>query len=155
MTDNHDYSLQIATQVIARAIKEDPATVRRRFRHWAGLGIVPEAARTGSGVGTRRAYAKAGVLLGALLALLARHGIEGEALTRLSKEMEPVLCRKGLAYFHRSGGDLIIDLEANGNLRAQIRLPGAQPPKSPEWARLTINIGVLASQLSKALDFYD
>jgi hypothetical protein len=143
-------SLQSAARAIAGAVGEDPAAARRRFRHWAGLGLIL-ATTTGAGVGTRRTYSTAAVLLGAVLALLARHGVEGNGLQRLGRGLGQALDRRGFENLRRYGGLLFVDLDSATQVSAQIRMPGAPALPPPETARLAIDVGALAERIAEAL----
>jgi hypothetical protein len=144
------YALQAAVRSISSAIGEDATVVRRRFRHWAGLGMIPATA-TGAGLGTRRTYSQAGVLLGAVLVLLARHGVEGEGLERLSFGLGQAISSRGFDNLRRYGELLFVDLDTAMQVSAQIRMPGTPALPPPAMARLTLNVGALAEPIAEAL----
>jgi hypothetical protein len=143
------YALQAAVQSISSAIGEDAAVVRRRFRHWAGLGMIPARA-TGAGVGTRRTYSQAGVLLGAVLVLLSRHGVGGEGLGRLSLGLGQAISSRGFENLRRYGGLLFVDLDTATYVPARIAMAGAPALPAPAVARLTVNVGALAERIVRS-----
>lgn len=152
MADLKQFNLQEAVQAIAVSVGEELASTRRRFRHWAGLDLVPATTRTGRGVGTRRRYDDMAVLLGATLIVLARHGIQGDSLSNLGNSVSATLRKRGFNNIRRDGVLLVIDLAVTGTIRAHLALPGAVPAPAPHWARLTINIGEIAVRVDKTLN---
>lgn len=127
--------------------------VRRRFRHWAALGLVPTSSLTGQGVGTRRTYSTEALLLGAILAIIARRGLEGSGVCDLASALDKKLQREGFMKLWRDGGYLVLGLDADG--RSVPAFLTHEPAKVIFEGSLdcwmVVDVGQLATRLRKVL----
>src|SRR2546429_4865967 len=114
-SNDPNWTLKQATEAVAAVTGDESAMVRRRFRHWAGLGFVSTSSITGVGLGTRRTYSTEAVLLGAILEILARRGLEGHGVRDLAREIDAKLLREGFLRRWRDDGYLIVGFDASGN----------------------------------------
>jgi hypothetical protein len=150
-----NWTLKQATDAIAAVTGDESPMVRRRFRHWAGLGLVSTSSISGEGVGTRRTYSTEAVLLGVILEILARRGLEGNGVRDLAKAIEAKLSREGFFRLWRDGGYLIVGFNTNGDsLSAHM----TSTPTIVERAHRTqdcwviVDVGQIATRLRSILE---